>query len=164
MDRLSKSDAILIHLLLMDPIISSQFIDAKNKEVYSIVTINKENGEITFGKSKFRWLNHLIADEKKISFIDFAIKTVAALSGQKNNYNKKMLSALSEEVIKNAVMNGNYHYVVDMLFDSSRYGRPDSNTESSFHAEQTVRTRGKTYIAKTNSGEILGEVNFLFKN
>ena len=91
----------------MDDSIRRNLIDDSKKELYSVVTINND-GSITFGKTRCLWWNKLIGDQVTISFTDFAFKTVAALSGQKRNINDIILKGLSEEVIKNAIMEEQY--------------------------------------------------------
>lgn len=105
----------------MDPTIKRNLIDESKKELYSTVTIN-DDGSITFGKTRCLWWNKLIGDEFTMSFTDFAFKTTAALSGQKRNINDIILKGLSEEVIKNAIIEEKYDMVVDRLFDAARYG------------------------------------------
>ena len=105
----------------MDPTIKRNLIDESKKELYSTVTIN-DDGSITFGKTRYLWWNKLIGDEFTMSFTDFAFKTTAALSGQKRNINDIILKGLSEEVIKNAIIEEKYDMVVDRLFDAARYG------------------------------------------
>ena len=91
--KLSIKDSLLIQILLLDPVINSQMIEKKDAEYYSNVIIDRTTGDLVFGKTKYVWLNHFIGDEKKISFLDFAMKTVAALSGQENNYDERILKA-----------------------------------------------------------------------
>ena len=127
--KLSVRSKKEIEILFLDETIRRNLIDESKKELYSVVTIN-DDGSITFGKTRCLWWNKLIGDETTISFTDFALKTVAALSGQKRNVNDIILKGLSEEVIKNAIIEEQYDVVVDRLFDAARYGVSSSlNTQ-----------------------------------
>lgn len=129
MKKLSQRSILQIQILFLDPSIKRNLIDDSKKELYSRVTIN-EDGTITFGKTGCLWWNRLIGDEKTISFADFALKTVAALAGQKCNVNDIILKGLSEEVVRNAIIEEKYDMVVDRLFDAARYGiKGPLNTE-----------------------------------
>ena len=149
--KLSNKSAKLIEILLSDPSIKQNLIDDQNKELYKTVTIN-EDGSIVLGKTRCLWWNRLIGDEKKLSFTDFAFKTVAALSGQKRNVNDIILKGLSEEVIRKAILDDQYDMVVDRLFDAARYGVQSSLSTNGFamsdqidhhikiHSDDGVRT------------------------
>lgn len=151
MGKLSLKSVRLIEILLSDPSIKGNLIDDKAKELYKTVTI-QEDGSIILGKTRCLWWNHLLGDEKVLSFTDFAFKTVAALSGQKSNVNDIILKGLSEEVIRKAILDDQYDMVVDRLFDAARYGvQGPLNTEGfqisdqidrhiHIHSEDGVRT------------------------
>lgn len=159
--KLSQKDSLLIQLLLMDPVINGQLIDKAAKEIYSTVIVDRITGDIVFGKTRWTWLNHFIADEKKISFIDFAMKTVAALSGQQANYDERILNALSHEVITKAVMEGNFTFIVNRLFDACRYGNKSSTRSVSQppltdNIRRGIKFGNKVYNVNLNSGDLLG--------
>lgn len=167
--KLSQKDSLLIQLLLMDPVINNQLIDKASKEVYSTVIVDRITGDIVFGKTRWTWLNHFIADEKKISFIDFAMKTVAALSGQQANYDERILNALSHEVITKAVMEGNFTFIVNRLFDACRYGNKSSTRSVSQppltdNIKRGIRLGNKVYDVTLNSGDLLGIFNLINPN
>ena len=167
--KLSQKDSLLIQLLLMDPVINNQLIDKVSKEVYSTVIVDRITGDIVFGKTRWTWLNHFIADEKKISFIDFAMKTVAALSGQQANYDERILNALSHEVITKAVMEGNFTFIVNRLFDACRYGNKSSTRSVSQppltdNVKRGIRLGNKVYDVTLNSGDLLGIFNLINPN
>jgi len=167
--KLSQKDSLLIQLLLMDPVINNQLIDKASKEVYSTVIVDRITGDIVFGKTRWTWLNHFIADEKKISFIDFAMKTVAALSGQQANYDERILNALSHEVITKAVMEGNFTFIVNRLFDACRYGNKSSTRSVSQppltdNVKRGIRLGNKVYDVTLNSGDLLGIFNLINPN
>lgn len=129
MKKISLRSKLQIQILFLDPTIKRNLIDESKKELYSRVSIN-DDGSITFGKTGCLWWNRLIGDETTISFADFALRTVAALAGQKRNVNDVILKGLSEEIIRNAVMQEKYDMVVDRLFDAARYGvKGPLNTE-----------------------------------
>lgn len=126
---LSQRSKKQIEILFLDETIRNNLIDKKNQEIYSNVTIN-DDGSITFGKTRCFWWNKLIGDYITISFSDFAFKTVAALAGQKKNVNDIILKGLSNEVIRNSIIDEKYDVVVDRLFDAARYGvQSDLNTK-----------------------------------
>lgn len=129
MGKLSEKSVKLIEMLLEDPAIKGNLIDDPNKEVYKTLTIC-EDGSIVLGKTRCLWWNRLIGDEKTLSFIDFAIKVITALSGQANNQNEIVLKGLTEDLIRKAVAADKYDYVVDRLFDVARYG-----TSGPIHSE-----------------------------
>ena len=167
--KLSQKDSLLIQLLLMDPVINNQLIDKASKEVYSTVIVDRITGDIVFGKTRWTWLNHFIADEKKISFIDFAMKTVAALSGQQANYDERILNALSHEVITKAVMEGNFTFIVNRLFDACRYGNKSSTRSVSQppltdNVKRGIKLGNKVYDVTLNSGDLLGIFNLINPN
>ena len=120
--KLSIEDVALMNFILMDPTIITSFVEESKKEKYKTRDISAIDGTIIFGKSKWRWLNRLLGDEIKIDFLTFSLKTVAAISGQKNNYNERILSALTKEVLTKAVMKGDYSYIIHRLFDAYHYG------------------------------------------
>ena len=167
--KLSQKDSLLIQLLLMDPVINGQLIDKAAKEIYSTVIVDRITGDIVFGKTRWTWLNHFITDEKKISFIDFAMKTVAALSGQQANYDERILNALSHEVITKAVMEGNFTFIVNRLFDACRYGNKSSTRSVSQppltdNVKRGIRLGNKVYDVTLNSGDLLGIFNLINPN
>lgn len=170
LQKLSDQDVLLINYLLLDSTIIDQFCDRRQREIYSKVTIDKTTGDLIFGKTKFIWLNHFIGDEKKISFLDFSLKVIAALSGQKNNYDERILKALSEKTIKEAVMKGDYHRIVDSLFDTCRYGNKStsqSDSQPELHAPRVttgLRIGKKVFNVRLNSGEDLGKFGFIIED
>lgn len=156
----------------MDDAIRRNLIDDSKKELYSTVTINND-GSITFGKTRCLWWNKLIGDQITISFTDFAFKTVAALSGQKRNINDIILKGLSEEVIKNAIMEEQYDMVVDRLFDAARYGVQSSlNTQGFSVSDKLPKSRhidikskdGIKIVRLPGSGDPLCEVKIGIKD
>lgn len=164
MKKLSQRSILQIQILFLDPSIKRNLIDDSKKELYSRVTIN-EDGTITFGKTGCLWWNRLIGDEKTISFADFALKTVAALAGQKCNVNDIILKGLSEEVVRNAIIEEKYDMVVDRLFDAARYGiKGPLNTEGfsvSDKIDQHIKIESKDGIKIARlpgSGDPLCEV------
>lgn len=165
MSTLSLKSKKEIEILFLDDTIKHNLIDKKELELYSSVTIN-DDGSITLGKTRCLWWNRLIGDEKTISFTDFAMKTVAALSGQKANVNDILLKGLSEEVIRNAIINKEYDTVVDRLFDAARYGvKTDINTKG-FSINDRITSRvdikskdGVKVVRLPGSGDPLCEIN-----
>lgn len=135
--KLSERSKKQIEILFMDDTIRRYLIDDDKKELYKTVTIT-DDGSITFGKTRVLWWNKLIGDEKTISFADFALKTVAALSGQHRNVNDIVLKGLGQEVIKNAIMDNQYDLVVDRLFDAARYGVQSSLNTKGFSIDDKI--------------------------
>jgi hypothetical protein len=112
----------LIGILLTDPKIAEKvFMDVEHREAYKILDINQD-GTLTLGKRSVRWWNKIFNLEKTISFRDFAFSTFSALVGMANNLDKnKILQGLSRELIAKSVLDKNFDFVVDRLFDSARY-------------------------------------------
>ena len=142
MNKLSERSKKQIEILFMDESIKRNLIDDSKKEFYKTVTIN-DDGSITFGKTRVLWWNRLIGDEKTISFSDFALRTVAALSGQKRNVNDVILKGLGEEVIRNAILEEQYDLVVDRLFDAARYGVQSSLNTKGFEVTDQIKQHVK---------------------
>lgn len=120
--NLSDKSRKLIEMLLMEPkIAEAVFTDIGKREAYKILDINQD-GTFTLGKRSVRWWNRLFNLEKTISFRDFAFSAFRALVGMASNLNKnKILQGLSQELIAKAVLEKNYDFVVDRLFDVSRF-------------------------------------------
>lgn len=120
--RLSDNSQKLMEWLLTEPkIAEAVFMDIDKRESYKILDIN-EDGTLTLGKSRVRWWNRLFNLEKVISFKDFAFSVLRALVGMAENLNKNtILRGLSRELIAKAVMEENYDFVVDRLFDTARF-------------------------------------------
>ena len=161
MNKLSERSKKQIEILFMDESIKRNLIDDSKKEFYKTVTIN-DDGSITFGKTRVLWWNRLIGDEKTISFSDFALRTVAALSGQKRNVNDVILKGLGEEVIRNAILEEQYDLVVDRLFDAARYGVQSSLNTKGFEVTDQIKQHvkiqskdGVKVIRLPGSGDLL---------
>lgn len=153
-----------IEILFMDPTIRRNLIDESKKELYSTVVIN-DDGSITFGKTGCLWWNRLIGDEITISFTDFAFRTVSALAGQQRNVNDVILKGLSEEVIKNAIVEEQYDMVVDRLFDAARYGVKSPLNTQGFSVSDKIKQHvkiqsqdGVRVVRLPGSGDPLCEV------
>ena len=142
MNKLSERSKKQIEILFMDESIKRNLIDDFKKEFYKTVTINDDRSN-TFGKTRVLWWNRLIGDEKTISFSDFALRTVAALSGQKRNVNDVILKGLGEEVIRNAILEEQYDLVVDRLFDAARYGVQSSLNTKGFEVTDQIKQHVK---------------------
>ena len=165
MSTLSQKSKKEIEMLFMDDTIKHNLIDKKDMELYSKVTIN-DDGSITLGKTRCLWWNRLIGDEKTISFTDFAMKTVAALSGQKANVNDILLKGLSEEVIRKAIIDQEYDVVVDRLFDAARYGVQTQIATKGFSINDKITSRveikskdGVKVVRLPGSGDPLCEIH-----
>lgn len=133
---------MLIQILLMDETIKRALIDEKKLEYYKRVDIN-EDGSITLGKTRYRWINRLFGDEETKSFVDFCITTTAALSGQKNNVNEILLRGLTRETVVNAVMDKRIEEMVDRLFDAARYGNCSPLQTKAMSLDPDVKERVK---------------------
>lgn len=120
--NLTDKSQKLIEMLLMEPkIAEAVFMDVGKRESYKILDINQD-GTFTLGKRSVRWWNRLFGLEKTISFRDFAFNAFRALVGMANNLNKNtILQGLSQELIAKAVLEKNFDFVVDRLFDVARF-------------------------------------------
>ena len=139
---ISEQHQLLIRILLMDETIKRALIDEKKLEYYKRVDIN-EDGSITLGKTRCRWVNRLFGDEETKSFVDFCISTTAALSGQRNNVNEILLRGLTRETVVNAVMDKRLEEMVDRLFDAARYGNCSPLQTKGMTLDTDVRERVK---------------------
>lgn len=136
------------HLLLLrdllehDEAIHRALIDEKKSEYYSRVDINQD-GSVTLGKTRYRWINRLFGDEETKSFVDVCMTIIAVLSGQKNNVNEILLKGLTEETIKNAIMARKFEEMVDRLFDAARYGNCSPLQTKGMTMDTNIRERVK---------------------
>lgn len=138
-----------------------------DKAKYVFVSVD---GKITFGRTKHQWLNWLFKDTKTESFTDFAFKTANALAGQSKNRNEKIFRGISEVVLKKAITDNDYSYVVDALFDTFRYGWEGMNQSKFIDMkvvqpelppnERPIKRRGQYQVGEVrlNSGDFLGKV------
>lgn len=119
---LTKQHVRLMELLLMEPkIAEAVLVDIEHKETYKDSYIS-EDGTLTLGKRSVRWWNRLFNLEKTISFRDFAFGAFRALVGMAENLDKNtILRGLSQELIAKAVLEKKYDFVVDRLYDVSRF-------------------------------------------
>lgn len=120
--NISDRSQKLMEMLLTEPkIAEAVFMDVECREAYKILDINQD-GSLTLGKRSARWWNRLFNLEKTISFKDFAFSAFRALVGMASNLNKNtILQGLSQELIAKAVLDKKYDFVVDRLFDVSRF-------------------------------------------
>ena len=120
---LDKDHVKLIEMLLSEPkIAESVLVDIDKSETYKDSYVN-EDGSIVLGKRRIRWWNKLFNLEKTISFKDFAFNTFRALVGLTEEVNRNtVLMGLSQEIIAKAVLDKDYEFVVDRLFDVARFG------------------------------------------
>lgn len=126
---LDKDHIDLMKMLLGDPkIAEAVLVDIDKKETYKDSYIN-EDGSIVLGKrgSCLRWWNKLFNLEKTISFKDFAFNTLAALVGLTENVHRNtVLAGLSKDIVEKAVLDREYAYIVDQLFNVARFGAKTS--------------------------------------
>lgn len=118
--NLTVWDCLHIREILDDPILLRVWLVDGDKAKY--VFVNSVDGKITFGRTPYKWLNWIFKDTKEVSFTDFAFKTANALAGQSKNRNTEIFRGISEVVLDKAIADDDYHYVVDALFDTFRYG------------------------------------------
>lgn len=171
--RLRFWDVQHIMELLDDPVLLRIWLMDGDKAKHLTVSVN---GKLTFGRTKYAWLNWMFKDTKEISFTDFAFKTADALAGQAKNRNDVTFYGISQVVLDNAIKDDNYTYCVDALYDTFRHGW-DGSGSSQFVKMRTDapppdlpafkgrfsgkdRSRGNQYYGdvRLNSGELLGIV------
>lgn len=133
---------LLTDLLKHDETIKRALIDEKKLEYYKRVDINQD-GSVTLGKTRYKWINRLFGDEETKSFVDVCLAIIAALSGQKNNVNEILLRGLTIETVKNAVMDSKREEMVDRLFDAARYGNCSPLQTKGMTLESEVKERVK---------------------
>lgn len=167
--QLSFWDCRHIEELLADPVLLKIWLMDGDKAKYVTVSMD---GKITFGRTKYSWLNWIFKDTKEISFTDFAFKVANALAGQSKNRNEVIFRGISEVVLKKAIADNDYSYVVDALYDTFRYGWEGASSGSRFIDMRVVpkdlpsyegrkpQRRGSSQIGEVrlNSGESLGKI------
>lgn len=121
---ISKDSAQLIGIILNIPKIREVvYADVPKNETFKVLDINHETGEITLGKTSCRWWNRLLGDYRILPFDHFVFKVFNVLVGLADNMNKNAIfNGLSMDIIQKAVVNREYDYVVNRLFDVCRYG------------------------------------------
>lgn len=124
---LDKQHMVFMRWLLEDDNIKPNvFLDVDHYESYKICDVY-ENGVIVLGKTNFRWWNHLIKCETKLSFLDFAFGVWKSFVGLSSNALKNgILKGLSWEIIQKAVQEKEYNYVIDRFIDVARHALPQS--------------------------------------
>lgn len=152
---------------MLDPDLQGLFIDKGNHEMYKKVTF-KGNGDMVLGKTNFVWWNHLIGCEKTVSFTEFALQTIAALSKKQCNNTNILQQALVKRTIDEVMSKGNTNKMVDILFDAARYGVKSAistegfsitdNNSDNIKVSVTTRHRSLGNVILPGSGESVGEV------
>lgn len=162
---ISDVSMMLIRILFMDESIKRSLVDEKDNTVYSRVDIG-EDGSITFGKTKFRWWNRLVNDEKTVPFNAWIFDVVKALAGQQANCSDIIRKGLSQEVVDKAIFEGDYDMVVDRLFDAARYGVKTKLNTRGFSISDKISGHVKIHshegdkdIVLPGSGDILCRVS-----
>lgn len=167
--QLTHWDCLHIEEILSDPILLKIWQMDGDKAKYVTVSMD---GKITFGRTKYSWLNWIFKDTKEISFTDFAFKVANALAGQSKNRNEAIFKGISEVVLRKAIADNDYSYVVDALFDTFRYGWEGAASGSRFidmrvipkdlpsYEERKPQRRGSYQVGEVrlNSGESLGKI------
>lgn len=168
---LTRLDAMHMRELLYANSIKSLFIDDENKEVYKRLDIAND-GTLVFGKTTIPFINKLFNAEKKISFLDFAIRVAVDLCNRlkgSDSVSKKdrndILKDLTTEVIRENCINNKFGVVIDRLFDAARFGIPtelssrnrSNNGTRDDPPNGSVRVKHKTLdIVLPGSGDRLG--------
>ena len=177
---LTRLDAMHMRELLYAASIKSLFIDDENKEVYKRLDI-ADDGTLVFGKTTVPFINKLFNAEKKISFLDFAIRVAVDLCNRlkgSESVSKKdrddILKDLTAEVIRENCINNKFGVVVDRLLDAARFGIPtdlSSRNRSNYGTRDdpprgSVRVKHKDLdIVLPGSGDKLGVFEaYIFKN
>lgn len=152
------SDKTLLASLLMDG------------EVARLIEIDVD-GTITIGRTRYKWLNWLFRDQRRISFLEFAYKVSNALSGQLKNRNEEIFDGIAG-VLNDMHREGHPHendirYVVDGLYDTMRLGwngERKSKFMTTRHNDSDSRRQHKRDIdvshgrIQLNSGESFGPI------
>lgn len=147
---LDKQHKVFMQWLLEDDTVKPNvFLDVDHYESYKICDIY-DDGTIVLGKTSYRWWNHLIKCETKLSFLDFAFGVWKSFVGLSSNALKDgILKGLSWEIIKNAVQNKEYNDVIDRFIDVARHALPSSKLYS----------KGTPGIEEANKNNIVPEIN-----
>lgn len=146
--QLSFWDCRHIEEILNDPTLVGVLL--MNGEKGRHVFVNMD-GKITIGRTQYSWLNWLFKDTKTIDFELFAFKVANALAGQAKNRNEALFQKISQEVLKHAITDNDFHYVTDALYDTLRYGMelPDYRQRTNRPSDCIVGE------IRSNSGEIM---------
>lgn len=154
--QLSFWDCRHIEEILDDPAIVGVLLMNGEKGRHIFVSVD---GKITIGRTQYSWLNWLFKDTKVIDFELFALKVANALAGQAKNRNETLFQKISQEVLKHAIADNDFHYVTDALYDTLRYGMDCGEHRSSFFSTN-VKKDLPDYRQRTNraSDRIVGEI------
>ena len=166
--RLTDLDKMHIQEILMDDSIRSILLkdddDEKPSDVAKKVQID-DDGTVRFCFGSTIWWSKLMRDYKEIPFLNFVLIVAKQLSGQNNNRNIGMWRAISQDLMERAVMQYEYSYCVDALFDVCRLGYNGIN-QSKFTTSRGDDYKPTKYSRNTqlgnillNSGETFGEVS-----
>lgn len=155
---------MLIRILFMDESIKRSLVDENDNTMYKRVDIG-EDGSITFGKTKYRWWNRLVNDEKVVPFNAWIFDVVRCLAGQQANCNDIVRKGLSQEVVDAAIFKGDYDIVIDRLFDAARYGVKTKLNTKGFQISDDINQHvkitshdGSRIVTLPGSGEVLCRV------
>lgn len=170
--HLTALDKMHIQEILMDPSIKSILLksddDERPSEVAKIVQID-DDGTVRFCFGSYVWWSKLFGDYIEIPFLNFVLLVAKQLSGQQNNRNNGMWKAISQDLMERAVMQNEYSYCIDALFDVCRLGYNGVN-QSKFTTSQNnnINYQPKQCNVEVgdiilNSGETLGRVCLKFK-
>lgn len=120
--NLDNTSVKLIELMLSDKQFLSLLVDDKSKELYRKVIIH-ENGDITFGKTKWPFINNLFNDKMTISFETLATRMIRILGGfNKSDDAKVLLRGLSEEFLDKCLKKDNKNELIEQIFTAYFYG------------------------------------------
>lgn len=120
--NLDTTSVKLIELMLSDKKFLSLLVDDKSKELYRKVTI-QENGDITFGKTKWPFINNLFNDKVTISFETLVARMIRIIGGtNKSDEAKVLLTGLSEEFLDKCLKKDSKNELIEQIFTAYFYG------------------------------------------
>lgn len=169
--HLSVLDKMHIQEILMDDTIRCMLLkegeDDKLLDVAKKVQVD-DDGTVRFCFSTLIWWSKLVGDVKEIPFLNFVLLVAKQLSGQDKNRNNEMWKAISQDLLEKAVMQNEYSYCVDALFDVCRLGY-DGINQSKFTTSREPDRKAKCLHDVSmgeillNSGEPLGTLHIKFR-
>lgn len=145
----------LLKLLLKDKRISD--IVLTNGEIPQSIRVN-DDGSVTFGRTARHWWNFIFQDTITISFIDLSFKMLTAFA-QYLPKDTSLSRILTEEIIKNAVNERKYDFVIDRFVMYAFLGVTEGDYKLSIlqlideePQQQPKNTRGKTVVRGQGTG------------
>ena len=120
--NLDNTSVKLIELMLSDKQFLSLLVDDKSRELYRHVSI-QSNGDVTFGKTSWPFINNLFNDKVTVSFETLVARMIRIIGGSnKSDDAKVLLRGLSEEFLDKCLKKDNKNELIEQIFTAYFYG------------------------------------------